>query len=280
MKTRMPSLLTAGTLALALTACGGGAPEEEAVEVEAAEEPGEGGGVLDMLAELASSTQEVTNYTLDLDMSMPDPELGTVDMTMTYEVMDDPEAAQVTMVMPFVGEMLLELAALGGEDPGLTAEELGTTVLIVPAEGETLVSDHNGLQEVDTPWARGVQDTAELGPQEMFDIASLPDLVGAFAEIDQIEEAGAEEVGGVETTLVEGTMTAEEIDALDAEQKLAVLELIGDVSGSVDVSIWVGRDGFPMRLDFSDEKADVSMVFSELGETSFEIPGEDEITDL
>ncbi|GAA1450487.1 hypothetical protein [Nocardiopsis tropica] len=59
-----------------------------------------------------------------------------------------------------------------------------------------------------------------------------------------------------------------------------MLELIGDVSGSVDVSIWVGRDGFPMRLDFSDEKADVSMVFSELGETSFEIPGEDEITDL
>ncbi|MFJ9557224.1 hypothetical protein ACIRPH_25720 [Nocardiopsis sp. NPDC101807] len=276
----MPALITAGTLALALTACGGGAPEEEAVEVEAAEEPAEGGSVLDMLAELASSTQEVTNYTLDLDLSMPDPELGSMDMTMTYEVMDDPEAAQVTMVMPFVGEMLLELAAMGGEDLGLTAEELGTTILIVPAEGESLVSNHNGLQEVDTPWARGVQDTAELSPQETFDIASLPDLVGAFAEIDQIEEAGTEEVGGVETTLVEGTMTAEEIDALDAEQKLAVLELIGDVSGSVDVSIWVGRDGFPMRLDFSDEKADVSMVFSELGQTSFEIPGEDEITDL
>ncbi|MEE2036089.1 hypothetical protein Q8791_02480 [Nocardiopsis sp. CT-R113] len=280
MKTRTPALITAGTLALALTACGGGAPEET-TEAEAVEETeAGGGGIADLLSKLSENTQDVTNYTLDLDLTMPDPELGEIDLTMTYEVMDDPEAAQVTMVMPFLGDMLLELAAMGGEVPDLTAEELGTTVLIVPAEGESLMSNHNGLHEVDTPWARGVQDTADFAPEEMFDISALPDLVGAFAEIDQIEEAGTEEISGVETTLVEGTMTSEEIDALDAEQQLAVQELIGDVSESVDVSIWIDGDGFPMRLDFSDEEADISMVFSALGETSFEIPGEDEITDL
>lgn len=274
----MPALITAGTLALALVACGDDASEEEPTG-GAAEEASEGGdSILGLLGKLGENTQEVTNYTLDIDMAMPDPEFGEVGMT--YEVMDDPEAAQITMVMPFFGEMLLELAAMSGEDSGITAEELGTHVFIISADGESLTSNHNGLQDVSTPWSRGGEDMTDIAPEEMFDIASLPDLVGAFSEIDQIKEVGTEEVSGVETTLVEGTMTSEELDTLDAEQKLAVLELIGEVSDSVDVSIWIDRSGFPMRLDFSDEEADISMVFSDLGETSFEIPSEDEITDI
>jgi predicted small lipoprotein YifL len=279
-KTRMPALMTAGTLALALTACGGGAPEEEPADA-AAETPEESGGgsILDLVAGLGENTQKVDNYTLDIAMTMPDPDMGEIDMDMTYEVMDDPQASQVTVVMPFLGESLLELARLGGADPGLTAEELGTSILIIPAEGEALMSNHNGLQEVDTAWVRGVEDTDQIAPEEMFDIGALPDIAGAFAEIEQIEEVGTEEVSGVRTTLVEGTMTSEDVDALSPEQQKAVSDLMGGVESSVDASLWIADDGFPMRLDFTDEEADVSMVFSKLGETSFEIPGEDEITD-
>ncbi|MFE6388500.1 LolA-like protein [Nocardiopsis dassonvillei] len=280
MKTRMPVLISAGTLALSLTACGGGAAEEEPAEA-AAESPEEGGGgsVLDLVAGLGASTQDIENYTLDISMVMPDPDMGDIDMDMTYEVMEDPQAAKVTMVMPSMGEMLLELAAVSGQDLGLTAEEIGTSIVIIPAEGDALVSNHNGLQEVDTAWVRGAQDTDQIAPEEMFDINALPDIVGAFAEIEQIEETGAEEISGVSTTLIEGTMTGEDVEALNQEQKDAVNELLGGVSGSVDVSVWVADDGFPMRLDFSDEEADISMVFSNLGETSFEMPAEDEITD-
>jgi hypothetical protein len=275
----MPVLISAGTLALSLTACGGGAAEEEPAEA-AAESPEEGGGgsVLDLVARLGESTQSVDNYTLDISMVMPDPDMGDIDMDMTYEVMEDPQAAKVTMVMPSMGEMLLELTEMSGQDLGLTAEELGTSIVIIPAEGDALVSNHNGLQDVGTAWISGAQDTDQIAPEEMFDINALPDIVGAFAEIEQIEETGAEEISGVSTTLIEGTMTGEDVEALNQEQKDAVNELLGGVSGPVDVSVWVADDGFPMRLDFSDEEADISMVFSNLGETSFEMPAEDEIT--
>nr|WP_160049987.1 hypothetical protein [Nocardiopsis sp. FR4] len=277
----MPALFAAGALALSLAACGSEAPEEETTNEAAAEaEENGGGGVLDLISGLGEKTRSVDNYTLDMSMHMPDPDLGDIDMTMTFEVMDDPSASKVTMVMPFLGESLLELAQLGGANPDLTAEELGTAILIVPAEGEALVSNHNETHGVDTPWARGVQDTDMFAPEEMFDIGTLSDITGAFAGIEQMEEVGSEEVSGVATTLVEGTMTSEDIEALEAEQKQAVEDLLGGVEGTVDVSLWIDDSGFPMRLDFSDEKADISMVFSELGETSFEIPGEDEITDL
>lgn len=278
MQTRMPSLFAAGTLALALVACGNETPEEEPAD-GAAEEDG-GGSVLDLISGLGENTSDVDNYTLDIEMVMPDPEAGEFNASMTYEIMDDPETAQVTMVVPAMGEMLLELAAMGGEDPGLTAEELGTVILIVPAEGENLVSNHNGIHDVDTPWARGVEDTDHIPPEEMFDTSALPEITEAFASIEQLEEKGTEEVSGVETTLVEGTMTSEDIDALTSEQKQEFDELLGGAEGAVDVSVWITDDGFPMRLDFSDEEADISMVFSDVNETTFEIPGEDEITDL
>ncbi|WP_026122953.1 LolA-like protein [Nocardiopsis halotolerans] len=280
MNTRMPALLTAGTLALTLTACGGGAPEEEPAN-EAAATPEEGGGnVLDLVAGLGESTQEIDNYTLDMEMVMPDPDMGEIDMTMTYEVMNDPEATQITMVMPFLGEMLLGLAETTGTGTGLTAEELGTSILIVPAGGEVLVSNHNGLQEVDTPWMRGLQNTDQVNPDDMFDINTLPEVVGAFSEIEQVEETGTEEISGVGTTVIEGTMTSEEIEAMSTEQRSAVDDLMGDVTGTLNVSFWITDDGFPMRIDMADDEADISMVFSSIDETSFEIPSEDEITDI
>ncbi|MEV2275968.1 hypothetical protein AB0I72_10315 [Nocardiopsis sp. NPDC049922] len=283
MKTRVPALLAAGALSLSLAACGGESAEpEETTEAAAEESATEGGGVLSLLADLASNTEEVDNYTLAMAMSMTDPEFGETSMDLTYEVMDDPQAAQVTIVMPDIGEMMLELAELGGETTDLTAEELGTSIVIVPAEGEALVSNHNGNLEVDTAWARGASGMDSMPtPEDMFDVSSLSDVADAIASIESAEEAGTEEISGVETTRVDGTLTREQIDALPEEQSSALNELIGgSVEGSMNTSVWISEDGFPMRMDFSDDVSDVSMVFSALGETSFEMPAEDEITDL
>ncbi|MFE6305979.1 hypothetical protein [Nocardiopsis sp. NPDC057823] len=283
MKTRVPALFTAGILALSLAACGAEeAPEptEEATEA-AAEENGGGGGLIDLLSGLDDSTRELTNYTLALSMTMPDPDLGEVDVDLTYEVMDDPQAMQITMVMPEFGEALAELLAMGGEDPGLTAEELGTQIMIQPADGETLISDHNGIYEAETPWVRGGEDMTDMNPEELFDLQGLPDLVSAFAGIEQAEETGAEDVNGVPTTVVELALTEEEAAALDPESAAAIQEFLGgDVQETLEVSIWVSEDGFPMRMSVTDNGETMQIEFSEIGTTSFEIPSEDQISDM
>ncbi|MEU3306854.1 hypothetical protein ACWGSK_18965 [Nocardiopsis sp. NPDC055551] len=272
--TRTPALLSAGafSLVLMLTACGNDPAEEETtVSTEKQEEEG-GGSPKDLLAQVFDSTTEITNYTLDIDMTAPDVEMGIL-----YEVMNDPVATQATMSMPLMGEMMFELMSMGGELPdGVTAEDLSTYIVIFEEGSDPLVADTYGLQG-DAPWIRGDASTMEQNPSDAFDIESLPDLVAAFATLDQIEETGTEEVGGIETTVLQGSMTEEEINALDAEQKLAVIELLGSVSGTLDVSLAVSDDGFPMRIDFSDDQADVTMEFSEIGSTSFEIPAEEQI---
>lgn len=274
---RTPAVLAAGSLSLVLmlTACGNDAPEEETTV--AAEEEEETSTLQELLAGIAGSTTDITNYTLAIDMTMPDPDMGDMEMGLVYEVMDDPEAMQATMSMPFLGEMMFDLMSLGGELPeGVTAEDLGTHIVIFQEGSDPLVADQHGLQG-DSPWIRGDESTMDQHPSDIFDLEELPGLTAAFAEIDQIEEDGTEEVNGVETTVVRGSMTEEDIDALDAEQKLAVLELTGPVSGTLDVSLWVADDGFPMRMDFSDDEADITMEFSEIDSTSFEIPAEDQI---
>ncbi len=283
MKTRVPALFTTGLLALSLAACGAEeAPEPAAESSPAAGGENGGGGLSGLLASLRENTADATNYTLDVRMASEDPDLGEFSVDFTFEVMDDPEAAKTTMVMPEIGEMLLELAALGGTGGDLTAEELGTTVIIAPAGGEALVSNHNGLQEADTPWVRGGTAGAEgMKPEEMFDLSEFPDLVGAFSGVEGIEETGAEEVGGVPTTVVSGTLTQEQVEAMDPASRAVVEDFTGgSVSGALEVGIWIAEDGFPMRLELADEETDLGMEFSEIGTTSFEIPSEDEISDM
>jgi hypothetical protein len=281
-KTRVPALFTAGVLALSLSACGSEeAPEptEEATEAAASEE--KGGSILDLLRSMDDSTRELTNYTLDISVTMPDPDMGEVDVELTYEVMDDPQATQITMLMPDLGEMLAETLAMGGEDLGLTAEELGTQIMILLPDGGTIFSDHIGMYEADTPWVRDSEGASELHPDELFDLQGLPETVGAFAEIEQAEETGTEDVNGVPTTVVELVLTEEEAAALDADSRTAIKEFLGGaVNGTLEISLWISEDGFPMRMSVTDNGEDMEVEFSEIGTTSFEIPAEDQISDM
>ncbi|NKY98272.1 hypothetical protein HGB44_11510 [Nocardiopsis dassonvillei subsp. albirubida] len=276
----MPVLISAGTLALSLTACGGGAAEEEPTEA-AAEAPEEGGGsVLDLVAALGESTQSVDNYTLTMDILTTDSALGEgeVEMSVVYEVSDDPSALQVTMVMPSLGENLLELMEMTGEDVSdLTPEEAGTSVILYPEGQDALLSNNLG-QYGDTPWVTSGGESLGDVPADVFDVETLPQVASAIASLENVSDAGTEEVGGVETTVIEGTMTSEEYEALSEEQSAALLQVLGsDYSGTLDIGVWVDDNGFPLRMEFADEVSDVSMEFSALNETTVEIPAEDEI---
>lgn len=107
---------------------------------------------------------------------------------------------------------------------------------------------------------------------------TLPQAASAIASLENVSEAGTEEVGGVETTVIEGTMTSEEYEALSEEQSAALLQVLGsDYSGTLGIGVWVDGNGFPLRMEFADEVSDVSMEFSALDETTVEIPAEGEI---
>ena len=282
MKTRTPAVFAAGTLslALALTACGND-PADEETTVEAAEEQEEKGGLAELLSGLGENTDDITNYTLTLDMVLPDPDQGDFEVGMVSEVMDDPEAVRATMSMPFLGEMMYGMMSAVGELPAdVTAEDLGTIIVIAEEGQDPLLANQNGLYG-DSPWVRTEASEMEQDPDDVFDIESLPELASALSGLDQAEEAGTASIDGVETTVVEGTMTGEELDELAPEQASAIEELLGgSVAGDLDVTLWIDADGFPMRMEFSDDEADVSMEFSDIGSTSFEIPAEDEIGPL
>ncbi|WDZ91646.1 hypothetical protein [Nocardiopsis sp. HUAS JQ3] len=281
MKTRMPVLISAGTLALSLTACGGGAAEEEPAEA-AAESPeaGGGGSVLDLVAGLGESTQSVDNYTLTMDILTTESPLseGEVEMSIVYEVSDDPSALQVTAVMPFLGESTLALMEMTGADvSGLTAEEAGTSVMLYPEGQDPLISNSLG-QYGDTPWVTAGGEALGDVSADVFDVEALPQVASAIASLENVSEAGTEEINGVETTVIEGTMTSEEYEALSEEQSAALLQVLGsDFSGTLDIGVWIDDAGFPLRMEFADEVSDVSMEFSALNETAVEIPAEDEI---
>ncbi len=273
-------MIAAGSLSLvlALTACGNDAADETAVDAVEEEQEEQKGGLSELLSSLGDNTQEVTNYTLTMDMSMPDEDLGDIEISMVSEVMDDPAAVQSTMNMPFLGEMMFDLMSLGGELPAdVTAEDLGTIVVIVEEGQDPLMANQNGLYG-DTAWIRTDASNMDQNPDEVFDVESLPELAGALAELDQAEETGNETIDGVETTVVAGSMTGEELGELDTAQAAALKELMGgSIAGSLDVTLWIDADGFPMRMEFSDDEADVAMEFSALGSTSFEVPAEEEI---
>ncbi|CAL9456410.1 hypothetical protein SUDANB121_02561 [Nocardiopsis dassonvillei] len=284
MKTRVPALFTAGVLALSLAACGSEeAPEPTEEATEAAAEESSGGGLTDLLAALSENTAEVTNYSLAVEGTATDPESGeTIPLTMAYQVMDEPQAIRMEMVMPFYGEMMVQLLELGGGLPdGVTAEDLSTVTSIATADDRFLLANPHDVYGTGTEW---VEDTSGAGGpdlSESFDVSHLPEMVGSFGELEQIEEVGQEAVDGVDTTVIAGTLTTEEIQGLSTEGRNAFEGLFGaEISGDLKSKLWVSDEGFPMRMEFVDDTSTVRMEFSSVGSTSFELPAEDAIAPM
>lgn len=277
-------MIAAGSLslALALTACGNDAVEEETTTDAAEEAVEDHSAVEEMVAGLDSATDGIDNYTLEIESIALDPEEGDTSIKLEYLIMDDPAGAQMTVVMPFMGEFILDMLTLSGSAPeGLTAEDLGTSTAIVLEDQNVLLADPHGFQGSDTPWVRGEAPEEAVDPTEDFDITAIIPAIGAFSDIEDVEKAGSEEIHGVETTIVQGTLTSEGIGALGDEESEALANLVGGVLlDSMDVKLWLDADGFPMRIEFADVGSEGWLEFSDIGSTSFEIPSEDQITDL
>ncbi|WP_017578652.1 LolA-like protein [Nocardiopsis valliformis] len=280
MQTRAPAVIAAASLslALALTACGNDAAEEESTTEEAAEET----SAEELLANLDSATDGIDNYTLEIESVALDPDLGDTSVKLEYLIMDDPAGAQMTAVMPSMGEFILDMLALSGSAPeGLTGEDLGTSTAIILEDQDVLLADPHGFQGSDTPWVRGETPEEAVDPTEDFDITAIIPAIGAFSGIEDVEEVGSEEIHGVETTVIEGVLTSEGIGALGEAEGETLANLVGGVLlDSMDAKLWLDADGFPMRIEFADAGSEGVMEFSDIGSTSFEIPSEDEITDL
>ncbi|WP_053063611.1 hypothetical protein [Nocardiopsis sp. RV163] len=195
--------------------------------------------------------------------------------------MDDPEAFRCVSVMPYAGELMATMFSAAGALPeGVTAEDLSTSEYISHNGGELLLSDPHGLYGTETPWVYSTRTTRTESALD-FELVGLSDLVSAFSGMEQAEAVGEEQVDGVDTTVIEGTMSSERIAALREDQAAVLDGLLGrPVPEGMDAVLWIDDAGFPMRVEFSGAGSEVSMEFSAVGETSFEIPDEDEITEI
>ncbi|MFW6640134.1 hypothetical protein ACOALZ_08810 [Nocardiopsis algeriensis] len=280
MKTSLPAMIAAGALALSLTACGSDTPDETTeAPVEATEAAGD--SLSDLLGSLTENTREVTSYTFELEGTAQDATEGETSISMTYAVMDDPAAVQVSVYMPEIGEAMAGLLALGGGLPeGVTEEELSTTTVLIPEGQEALIANPYGFYG-ESPWVRDGDSGTASDITGAFDVNQLPLITDVFAGLEQAEEAGEEQIDGVDTTIVAGILTSAEFEALSAEERSAVSAVFLPTPGEdVPCRLWVSEDGFPMRIEFADSASQAWIEFSSVGSTSFEVPADDQIGDL
>ncbi|GAA1464015.1 hypothetical protein NE857_05190 [Nocardiopsis exhalans] len=216
-----------------------------------------------LLSAMADATDRADNYTLELGfgpVSPGGPEgsegpdgSGT---RLSYEVSDSPAAVRAT----------------------LTRADGSELVVVYPEDGEALLHDTGDLLGAPTEWVRGDALLPAPAPAEVFDLASLSALVDLVAGMEEVEAGPAESIGGAEVLPLTGLLPAVSDGA--AAERGAVAPLLGeDTSGALDVSVWVDRSGFPVRMESSGEEASLWLEFSDRGRTSFHVPNGDEVSE-
>lgn len=266
---RAPALACGPALAAALALSG-------CVILGAADRPWhEGADPEALLSALAGAVDRADNYTLELGWGPGSPDgpqdhggPGGPETLLSYEVSDSPAAVR---------------AALGRTD----GSEL---VVVYPEGGEALLHDTGDLLGAPTEWVRGDALLPAPAPAEVFDLASLPELVTVLAGMEGAEAGPAESLGGAEVLPLTGFLPAaasaangehgEHGEHGDRGDRAAVAPLLGeDASGPLDVSVWVDRSGFPVRMESRGEQASLWLEFSDRGRTSFHVPNGDEVSE-
>lgn len=248
---RSAALACVPVLVLALSGClvfgAADRPWHEAADPEA------------LLSALADTADRADNYTLDLGfgpgaLSAPD---GS-QTRLSYEVSDSPAAVRATLT-------------------GADGSEL---VVVYPEDGEALLHDTGNLLGAPTEWVRGDALLPSPAPTEVFDLGSLSDLVALLAGMEGAEAGPLETVGGTDALPLTGVLPAVDGAPGAPDERSAVTALLGeDASGALDVSVWVDRSGFPVRLESSGEVAALWLEFSDRDRTSFHLPNGDEVSE-
>lgn len=191
-RSRIPALLAAGGLALVTTACGGGADEapsekKDEQKQEAAAKP------RDIFALLGSKTADMTNYRIDIEMTVEDDELeGTFRPTFTYQVQDDPKSvlAEIDMGDEYRDVVAEEMGEfLTGVDP-----EALSTFTILKADDEVYLKNPHGIHG-DADWVT-VASKKDLEEMPDIDFQAFVVLTEVLAGAEDVADDGTEEITG------------------------------------------------------------------------------------
>ncbi|QBI55976.1 hypothetical protein [Streptomonospora litoralis] len=280
---RQPRTSAALAAALvSLTACGGaGDASEEAPASTASAEPSPSptaeSGLAGLVDALAETTAESDSFTLEASATQLGTDSGTPSVTSTYHVQGADSPDRVTSTVPGLGERLLQTMRMTGQDPGLTAEELSSVTMIIdPDGGEPIISNSHGAFPGGTEWVRGL-DGVQAPPPPPLVPGDLAPLLEELADEELVAEKGSENVGGVTATLVEGELEQAEVEGLGPGRETVEGMLGGAPADVVGFSAWIGEDGAPVRVEVADAEVEVAFAFSDVGSTSFEMPGQEEI---
>lgn len=211
-----------------------------------------------LLSALADITARADNYTLDLGFGPSDPDGSDDSATLlSYEVSDSPDAVRAT------------LNTAGNTD----------LVVIYPEEGEALLHDPEDRLGAPTEWVRGDALVPAPGPIEVFDLDSLPDLVGLLAGMEEVEQGPVTSAGNTGALPLNGVLPSLE-EGTDPGERSAVAPLLGEAAaGDLEVSVWVDAEGFPVRLESSGGGSSLWLEFSDRDRTSFHVPNGDEVSE-
>jgi hypothetical protein len=272
-------------IGLILVACGG--------EDEATPEKEQDGSDASAVALAAQRTEEAGSYRTDMRVTMEG--LAPEPVTLTAEGLFDANERR--------GRMTMDMSRLSGAAGGV---DLGEIEIVM--DGLVMYMRMPFLQQLRPgikPWIRF--DLEKIGKQQGFDLQQLTQLgdqsnpaqalVYLRAASDDVEEVGAEEVRGVETTHYRMTVDLDKVAArAPAEQREAVRTQIRALKQranveKVPVEVWVDDDGLVRRevLRYEDMRfapgqtgdMTIRMELYDFGVTvDAEPPPGDQVTDL
>ncbi|PFG20828.1 LppX_LprAFG lipoprotein [Serinibacter salmoneus] len=194
---------------------------------------------------MSSTTQ---SFTMVMDMG----DLGSTDASGVIDYSQDPYTMQMTMAVPGAGE--IEMIMLDG----------GIYMGLGEAAGGGYV-----FMSADDPSLDGAFEESTMDP-----IAQLESFTAA---VESVEEIGAEEVDGVETThynvTVDGASLAETAG-----------QAAGAMPDTITYDIWLDSEGRTVQMTYDIQEptaVSTTMTFSDFGEAvTIEAPPADEVVDM
>lgn len=254
---RALAALSALTLTLSLTACGGGGQQST----------GDSGTDAMTPAERVAAAEEKMNALTSLSIDM------TQDIGMSFAMADQSQELNMTTKMQM--DVIQEPLKAKGTMQIDMGEELGgvqDVELYIMSEDDTA----NVYMQMGGQWIKQSVTEAELGQYDAADSLELYlDSAADFAE------AGTEQIGGADATKFTGVIKGDKLyDVIEESGVLSSLGQTGtDVSedelkamlselGDLPMSVWINADGYPVQYEM-----DMSQMIDSILQKALEMEG-------
>lgn len=254
---RALAALSALTLTLSLTACGGGGQQST----------GDSGTDAMTPAERVAAAEEKMNALTSLSIDM------TQDIGMSFTMADQSQELNMSTKMQM--DVIQEPLKAKGTMQIDMGEELGgvqDVELYIMSEDDAA----NVYMQMGGQWAKQSVSEAELGQYDAADSLELYlDSAADFAE------AGTEQIGGADATKFTGVIKGDKLyDVIEESGVLGSLGQTGtDVSedelkamlselGDLPMSVWINADGYPVQYEM-----DMSQMIDSILQKALEMEG-------